>query len=197
MRQLIYKNLPLKLFEMTHYSFRREQSGEVAALRRLRTFSMPDQHTIVADIEMAKDEFRKQFILCLKMMNDFELEYEEYFGFKKEFYNENKSWIDKMISEIDKPVMLELFDKRYAYFVCKFEFNVVDQQKKAAALSTVQIDVENAEFDIKYVSKDGKENFPLILHTSLSGAVEKVLYAILEKSAKIMREGKKLNSHFG
>ena len=187
-----YKNLPLKLFEMTHYSFRREQSGELAALRRLRTFSMPDQHTIVADIEMAKDEFRKQFILCLKMMNDFELEYEGVFRFQKEFYNENKSWIDKMISEVDKPVMLELFDKRYAYFVCKFEFNVVDQQKKAAALSTVQIDVENAErFDIKYVSKDGKEKFPLILHTSLSGAVERVLYAILEKSAKIMREGKK------
>ncbi len=50
---------------------------------------------------------------------------------------------------------------------------------------------------LNMLAKDGKEKFPLILHTSLSGAVERVLYAILEKSTKIMREGKNLNSHFG
>ena len=187
-----YRNLPLKLFEMTHYSFRREQRGELAALRRLRTFSMPDQHTLVADIEMARNEFRNQYELCVNMMKDFDLDIQAVFRFQTDFYEENKAWFHEMVELIDRPVMLELFDKRYAYFVCKFEFNVIDQQKKAAALSTVQIDVENAtRFDIKYVNEEGEEKRPFILHTSLSGAIERVLYGILEKAAKQMRQGTK------
>lgn len=187
-----HRNLPLKLFEMTHYSFRREQRGELAALRRLRTFSMPDQHTLVADLEMARNEFRHQYELCVQMMNDFELDYEAVFRFQEDFYEENKEWVNEMIALINRPVMLELFDKRYAYFVCKFEFNYVDAQKKAAALSTVQIDVENAErFDVKYTGSDGEAKTPYILHASMSGAVERVVYAILEQAAKTTRTGGK------
>ncbi len=187
-----YKQLPLKLFEMTHYSFRREQRGELAALRRLRTFSMPDQHTIVANMEMAKQEFRNQYNLCVQMMDDFNLDYEAVFRFQTDFYEENKTWIMEMIKMLKRPVMLELFDKRYAYFVCKFEFNVVDGQGKAAALSTVQIDVENANrFNISYVGEDGEKHTPLILHASVSGAIERVLYAILERAAMKSKKGEK------
>ncbi len=178
-----YKQMPVKMFEMTHYSFRREQRGELAALRRLRTFSMPDQHTLAANIEQARDEFKKQYELSVNMMNAFELDYEAVFRFQTDFYNENKEWFNDMVKLIDKPVMLELFDKRYAYFVCKFEFNVVDGQKKAAALSTVQIDVENAErFDINFINDKGEKVKPYILHASLSGAIERVVYAILERA---------------
>lgn len=185
-----YKHLPVKLFEMSHYSFRREQRGELSALRRLRTFSMPDQHTFTADIEMARKEFRNQYELCVDMMSAFELDYEAVFRFQTDFYQENKEWVNEMIALIDRPVMMELFDKRYAYFVCKFEFNVIDGQKKAAALSTVQIDVENAErFKIEYTNSEGERINPYILHTSLSGAVERVVYAILEQAAIKIRKG--------
>ncbi|MHA2172090.1 MAG: threonine--tRNA ligase [Candidatus Kariarchaeaceae archaeon] len=185
-----YKHLPLGLFEMTHYSFRREQRGELAALRRLRTFSMPDQHTLVTDLSMAREEFRRQYDICVQMMEDFELEYEAVFRFQTDFYEENKDWINGMVKYINKPVMLELFDKRYAYFVCKFEFNVVDTQNKAAALSTVQIDVENAErFDIKYIDENGEAQRPLILHASFPGATERVVYAILERAARQIKQG--------
>jgi len=36
-----HKDLPLKIYELTRYSFRREQSGELTGLRRLRAFTMP------------------------------------------------------------------------------------------------------------------------------------------------------------
>ena len=49
-----YKNLPLKLYELTRYSFRREKSGELVGLRRLRAFSMPDCHAFCKDIKQAK-----------------------------------------------------------------------------------------------------------------------------------------------
>ena len=67
-----------------------------------------------------------------------------------------------------------------------------DTQGKAAALSTVQIDVENAErFEINYVDKDGKKKLPYILHASLSGSIDRNLYALLEEAAAKSRRGEK------
>jgi len=70
----------------------------------------------------------------------------------------------------------------------------VDDQEKAACLATIQIDVENAErFDIKYIGDDGKEKRPLILHTSPSGSIERILYGVLEQANKDKKKGKKPN----
>jgi threonyl-tRNA synthetase len=76
-----------------------------------------------------------------------------------------------------------MWDQRFFYFVLKFEFNFIDALDKASALSTVQIDVENAErYDISYVDENGEKKRPLILHCSLSGAIERCMYALLEKA---------------
>jgi threonyl-tRNA synthetase len=61
--QISYKHLPLKLYELTRYSFRREKSGELVGLRRLRAFSMPDCHAICRDLNQAKEEFLKRLEL--------------------------------------------------------------------------------------------------------------------------------------
>jgi len=54
---------------------------------------------------------------------------------------------------------------------------------KASALSTDQIDVENAErYGITYIDKKGKKQYPIILHCSPSGAIERCIYALLEKA---------------
>ena len=74
---ITYKNLPLKLYELTRYSFRREKSGELVGLRRLRAFSMPDCHAFCKDIEQAKDECLKRFDLSLKVLNGFEIRIED------------------------------------------------------------------------------------------------------------------------
>jgi threonyl-tRNA synthetase len=81
-------------------------------------------------------------------------------------------------------VLIEMWDDRFFYFVLKFEFNFVDALDKASALSTVQIDVENAErYDISYVDLDGEKKRPILLHCSPSGAIERLMYALLEKKA--------------
>jgi len=61
--QLSYKHLPYKLYELTRYSFRKEQSGELAGLRRLRAFTMPDCHAFCKDMPQAIDELGKRFDL--------------------------------------------------------------------------------------------------------------------------------------
>jgi threonyl-tRNA synthetase len=184
-----YKNLPVKVYELAS-SYRREQSGEISGLRRLRGFTMPDMHSVASDIPMAQIAFREQYELCVKMMKDFELDYEVAFRVQEDFFNEHKDWILEMIKLSGKNALLELFKERYAYFILKFEFNFVDSQNKAAALSTVQIDVENGErFQIRYVDEKGEENYPFILHCSVSGSVERDIYALLENASDNMKKG--------
>lgn len=186
-----YRQLPLKIFEMAK-SFRREQRGELAGIRRLRSFTMPDLHTAAKDIEMAKTEFENQFLLAAQYMEDIEINYETAFRMTTDFFEENKKWIISLIKKLGKPILLELFNQRYAYFILKFEFNVVDTQKKAAALSTVQIDVENSErFNIKYIDSEGEEVYPLMMHCSLSGSTERVIYGIIEDQLKRSQKGVK------
>ena len=116
---------------------------------------------------MAKEAVLRQLKFVEKLHKELELEYEVSFRILRSFFKENREFIETIVSFIGKPVMLEIFEERYAYFIFKGEWNVVDAQEKAACLGTIQIDVENGErFDVSYIGKDGKRHYPLILHTS-------------------------------
>ena len=193
-----YKNLPLKMIEMTRYSFRKEQRGELVGLRRLRAFTMPDMHTLCEDMPQAVDQFKKQYDLCINVLENMGIyvsDYEVAIRFTRDFYESNKELVVSMAKTVDKPVLVEMWDTRFFYFVLKFEFNFVDALAKASALSTVQIDVENAErYDISYVNAEGKLVNPSVLHCSPSGAIERCIYALLEKAAMEADEGKVPNA---
>lgn len=193
--QISHKHLPLKIYELTRYSFRREKSGELAGLRRLRAFTMPDVHAICKDLKQAMEEFIKRFKLCMKILEDIGLGKEDYelgIRFTEDFYNENKEFVLSLVKLHEKPALVEMWKEKFFYFILKWEFNFIDNQDKAAALSTDQIDVENSQrYGITFLDDDGKEKYPIILHCSPSGAIERVIYALLEKAYKEMQNGKK------
>jgi threonyl-tRNA synthetase len=189
-----YKAMPLKMIEITRYSFRREQRGELVGIRRLRAFTMPDMHTLARDMKSAMEEFQKQYLACISVLSEVGVDladYEVAIRFTRDFYNENKQFIEGLVDIVKKPVLIEMWDERFFYFVLKFEFNFVDTLDKASALSTVQIDVENAErYDITYIDEAGERQRPILLHCSPSGAIERVMYALLEKAARESEKGK-------
>jgi threonyl-tRNA synthetase len=87
--------------------------------------------------------------------------------------------------------LAEVWSERFFYFTLKWDANFVDNQDKAAALSTDQIDVENAKrYEITYVDEKGEKQYPLILHCSPSGAIERCIYALLEKAYKEQQNGR-------
>lgn len=186
-----YRDLPLKMYELAR-SYRLEKAGELAGLRRLRAFTMPDMHTLCKDLEQAKVEFEKQFKLCMECMKDLGLDYETAIRFTRIFYEDNHDFILDLVKLVKKPCLIEMWDHRYAYFTLKFEFNFIDALGRASALSTVQIDVENAErYGIQFTDVDNKRKYPVVLHCSPSGGVERVIYALLEKA--YMDEKRKKN----
>ena len=192
--QISYRHLPLKMYELTRYSFRREQRGELVGLRRLRAFTMPDCHALCSDLEQAKEELVRRFRLSKQILKDgLELDEEDFelaIRFTKDFYEKNSDFVKKLVEEMGKPALVEEWEDRIFYFTLKWEFNFIDNLDKASALSTDQIDVENAErYGITYVDKDGEKRYPLILHCSPSGAIERDVYAILEKAYKKQVKG--------
>lgn len=192
--QFSYKHMPLKVYELARYSFRREKSGEVVGLRRLRAFTMPDCHAFCTDLEQVKKEFMIRFKLCMQILDEIGLskdDYEAAIRFTEDFYEENKDFIASLAEVFSRPVLVEMWKKRFFYFILKWDFNHVDNQSKAAALSTDQIDVENAKrYDIAYVDEKGEKHYPLILHCSPSGAIERCIYALLEKAYKEQQGGR-------
>ena len=193
--QLSYKNLPYKLYELTRYSFRREQSGELVGLRRLRAFTMPDCHAFCKDMPQAIDEIKIRFDLSQSVLKELgidESDYDMAIRFTEDFYNENKSSIEELVKKHGRPVLVEMWKEKFFYFVLKWEFNFIDGLGKASALSTDQIDVENGDrYGINFVDENNVKQNPIILHNSPSGAIERIIYALLEKAAKDSHEGRK------
>ena len=188
-----YRHLPLRIYELTRYSFRLEKSGELSGLRRLRSFTMPDMHTICRDLEQAKEEFKKQFefsMRCLAKLGFSPDDYETGIRMTREFWDKHRDFVISLVQTVGKPVLLEIWNRRYAYFDPKFEFNFIDAIGKASALSTVQMDHENAErYGIFYVDEENQRRHPIILHCSPTGSLERVLYALLEKAYKQQKAG--------
>jgi threonyl-tRNA synthetase len=192
--QFSYKQMPIKLYELTRYSFRREKSGEVVGLKRLRAFTMPDCHAFCTDLEQAKKEFMVRFNLCIDVLGNIGFvkdDYEIAMRFTKDFYAEHKDFITELASAFGKPILAEIWNERFFYFALKWDLNFIDNQDKAAALSTDQIDVENAKrYEITFVDEKGEKQYPLILHCSPSGAIERDIYALLEKAYREQMTGK-------
>lgn len=191
-----YRNLPLRLYELTKYSFRVEQRGELTGLRRLRAFTMPDCHAFVEDIDQAKEEMMVRFQLARKIQEGVGLEIPEdlelALRMTNDFWEDHNDFVVEMVQEWDKPALVEMWDERLFYFIFKYEWNYVDTLDKASALTTDQIDIENGErYDIRFTDKDGEENHPIILHLSPSGAIERIIYALLENAYMDSQQGKK------
>lgn len=188
-----YRNLPMKIYEMTRYSFRREQRGELTGLRRLRAFTMPDVHAFCKDMDQAKEEYKKRFKLSQDVLEGIGLEKSDYelaVRMVKDFWEENMDLVKELVKSHGKPALIELWDERSFYYMIKWDMNFVDNLDKASALATDQIDVENGErYDIKYMDEDGVQKHPYILHCSPSGAIERDIYALLEKAAFDMKKG--------
>lgn len=190
-----YRNLPLRIYEMTRYSFRVEQRGELAGLRRLRSFTMPDCHAFCRDVEFAKKELLIRLDLAKDILEGMGIplktDLEGAMRVVKGFYEKNKGFMKSVAKKMGKPVLLEMWDRQFFYFLFKYDINFVDCLNKAAALTTDQIDVENSKrYGITYMDKDNKHKYPIILHLSPSGAIERVMYALLEKAHMDSENGK-------
>lgn len=178
-----YRNLPLRIYEFSK-SFRLEQRGELTGLKRLRAFHMPDVHCFVADI----DDGWKEYMLLYKSYADLAdatgVEYAVAFRIVREFYEKYKQNIVELLKHSDKPALIEVLSEMKHYWAVKHEFQGIDSVGGAVQLSTVQLDVEDAErYGIVYTDAEGKKRGCIITHSSI-GSIERWIYVLLEEALK-------------
>ena len=174
-------NLPMKMYQLSTYSFRHEQKGEVIGLKRLRAFTMPDMHSLCTDMPEALKCFEEQLAMGWQTGRDFETKLVAAFRCTKDFYAQHEAWVKKIVRESDCPMLIEILSDRVHYWVAKIDLAAIDGQMRPIENPTVQIDVESSlRFNIKYHKEDGSVVHPPILHCSPTGSVERVICAILE-----------------
>ncbi len=188
---------PLRIYEFEQYDFRREQEGELSGLRRLRGFIMPDLHTLCKDLKSSIEEFKKQYTLIKSLESDLGIKSYVIFRATQDFYEENKDWIIELIKTENHPALIELWEDRYYYYVLKFERNVLSAQNRSATLATNQIDVESSlefmidndgkkrqKYNISFIDTDGQIKYPIILHNSPTGGLERIIWGLIESAVR-------------
>ncbi len=186
-----YKDLPKKYAEMSTL-FRNEQSGELRGLTRVRQFTLADAH-IICKPEQLEEEFEKILELNNMIMKTLGIK-DLWYRFSKGNIKDKKKYIDnpkawKESEKIMKKILNKLKIKHIeakgeaAFYGPKLDLQYKDVYGKEDTLITIQIDFALPErFNLAYMDKDGKEKIPMVIHRSSSGATERVIAYLLEKT---------------
>jgi threonyl-tRNA synthetase len=178
-----YRHLPVRVYEFSK-SFRMEQRGELSGLKRLRAFHMPDIHSFAKDMDEAWKEYEAIFLNYTEFANGTNVDYAVAFRIEKDFYEQAKEPLMNILMAIQRPALVEVLSGRKHYWVIKLEFQGIDSVEGCCQLSTVQIDVEDAErYGITYTDTDGKPKGCIICHCSI-GSIERWIYSLLEDALK-------------
>lgn len=176
--------LPMKMYELSTYSFRHEQKGECIGLKRLRAFTMPDMHSLCLDMPQTLECFEEQMMIGWQTGKDLEYPLAAVFRCTEDFYAENEDWVKKLVRMSGVPVLIETLSDRVHYWIAKVDLAAIDGQGRPIENPTVQIDVESSErFDISYRTASNEEIRPPIIHCSPTGSIERVICALLENTA--------------
>ena len=95
-----------------------------------------------------------------------------------------------LAKDLKRSILVELLPEMSHYWNVKNEFQFIDAAEGSGQLSTVQLDVTDAErYGITYVNETGEEVGCIIVHTSI-GSLERLIYGLLESAVKRQQEGK-------
>jgi threonyl-tRNA synthetase len=187
-----YKELPIKYAEVATL-FRNEQSGELRGLTRVRQFNLADAHIICRPDQVDK-EFTEAIDLIKHVMKTLNIEKDIWYRFSKydpkdksKYIQNTKAWesSQKMMKKILDKLKIKYVEANgeAAFYGPKLDLQYKDVFEKEDTLLTVQIDFALPErYDMKYKDENNKEQRPMIIHRSSTGATERLIAFLLEKT---------------
>lgn len=188
-----YRDLPIRYAE-TSTLFRKEASGEMHGLIRVRQFTLADGH-IVCTPEQLEEEFKGVVSLIDYIMNILGIAGDISYRFSKWDPNNTEKYINNPEAwESTQDIMRNILnhlninyveaDDEAAFYGPKLDIQFKNVHGKEDTIITVQIDFALAErFNMTYVDKDGEKKRPYIIHRSSIGCYERTLAMLIEKYA--------------
>lgn len=186
-----YRDLPIRYAE-TATLFRKEASGEMHGLTRVRQFTLADGH-IVCMPDQLEEEFAGCVDLIKYLMSVFGLENDVTYRFSRwdpkdadKYVGSAEDW--DRVEGVMKKILDDLnitYDEAWgeaAFYGPKLDVQGKNVHGKEDTLFTVQIDFSLAtRFDMIYIDENGEKARPLIIHRSSIGCYERTLAMLIEK----------------
>lgn len=188
-----YRDLPLRYGE-TSTLFRKEGSGEMHGLIRIRQFTLSEGH-IICTPEQLEDEFKGVLDLVYYMMDCLGLRDDVTYRFSKWDPNDKEKYIDDPASwNKAEALMKKILDDigieytegvgEAAFYGPKLDIQAKNVFGKEDTIITIQVDLFLAEnFDMSYVDANGEKKRPYIIHRSSIGCYERTIAMLIEKYA--------------
>lgn len=188
-----YRDLPCRYSE-TATLFRKEASGEMHGLIRVRQFTLSDGH-IVCTPDQIEDEFKRcldlsyYFLTCLGLREDVTFRFSKRGKSNKEKYIDNdKAWneTEGLMKQILDDIGINYVeaDDEAAFYGPKLDVQIKNVYGKEDTLITIQLDfAASKSFDMTYIDENGEKQYPFVIHRSSIGCYERTLALLIEKYA--------------
>ena len=179
-----YRELPLRLSEVGRLH-RREKSGEVNGLLRVRQLTMDDAH-IYATEDQVQEEISQILKTMIEFYSNLGLEYDFRLATRpEEFAGTEQNWsrAEKALEQAlkDNNLSYTLKEQDGAFYGPKIDVHIKDSLSREWQLATVQLDFHQPEaFDLKYTDNNGDEIRPVMIHRAIFGSFERFLGILTE-----------------
>lgn len=189
--QRSYRDLPMRLGE-TSTLFRKEESGEMHGLTRVRQFTISEGHLIVRPDQMV-EEFKGCLALakyCLETLGlQDDVTYhlskwdptntEKYIG-DASVWEETQQHIRDILTSLNIPFVEDIGEA--AFYGPKVDINAKNVYGKEDTMITIQWDAVLAkQFDMYYIDQNNARVQPYIIHRTSIGCYERTLAWMIEK----------------
>ncbi|OGE10413.1 threonine--tRNA ligase [Candidatus Curtissbacteria bacterium RIFOXYC2_FULL_41_11] len=179
-----YQDLPIRLseFGILH---RRELSGVLGGLLRVRQFVIDDAHLFVRP-DQIQGEIHKLLLLVIEVYQSL--------GFKPKFYlatrpdkamGDVKTWKlaeEDLESALKKAkVNFNLKPKDGAFYGPKIDIHINDSQDRDWQLATIQLDFQIPQrMSLDFVNNKGEKERPVMIHRGIFGSLERFIGILTE-----------------
>ena len=192
-RQRSYRDLPLRYNE-TSTLFRKEESGEMHGLIRVRQFTISEAHLVVRPDQLEEEvkgciELTNYFMEVLGLKEDLSYRFskwdpnnkEKYMGTEKD-WDESQATLKKILDDMNLNYVEA--DDEAAFYGPKLDVQCKNVWGKEDTIITIQLDIQLAHrFEMTYVDSDGEKKYPFIIHRTSLGCYERTLAMLIEKFA--------------
>ncbi len=185
-----YRELPLKMGEFGTV-YRREKSGELHGLQRVRGFTQNDAH-----IFCTADQLKEQFLEVMEMLEifykavgfdnyKFRLSISDPEDKKFQACGSPADWqkAEDTMRQILKEAGVEYEEVKgdAAFYGPKLDVQAINVFGKEDSVSTIQVDFNLPErFDVSYIDEKGEKQRPFIIHRALVGSFERFFSFLIE-----------------
>ena len=182
-----YRDFPMRVGELGQVH-RRELSGALHGLMRVRTFTQDDAH-----IFMLPEQIKSEIIGVVSFID----EVYKLFGFKYHIelstrpensmgtdaeWNLTETALKEAMEQAGVPYIINEGDG--AFYGPKLDFHLEDSIGRTWQCGTVQLDMQMPQrFDLTYIGPDGEKHRPVMIHRVIFGSIERFIGILTEHCA--------------